>query len=107
MCDAERLLLDTLDEARALTEAGVLTLPLAVSLQVLDIADAALVPEEGSGSSVGPDAPDAIVAPIVVAAWGLDADAAARRLCDALWQGWGIRRSRHFLPDGTPQPRAR
>lgn len=105
--DAERLLLDTLDEARVLTEAGVLTLPLAVSLQVLDVEGAALVPEEGSGSSVGPDAPDAVVEPVVLASWGSEADAAARRLCDALWQGWGIRRSRHFLPDATLQPRAR
>lgn len=105
--DAERLLLDALEEARVLTEAGVLTLPLAVSLQVLDVEGAALVPEEGSGSSVGPDAPDAVVEPVVVASWGPEADAAARRLCDALWQGWGIRRSRHFLPDGTLRPPAR
>lgn len=40
-----------------------------------------------------------------MAAWGPEADAAARGLCDALWQGWGIRRSRHFLADGALRPR--
>lgn len=98
----ENTVLDALDAARDLTEAGVLTLPLAVGLQLFDVGGAAFASDVSRGGALAtPPDGDVRLEPAVIESWGPAADATMRRLFDAVWQAWGHRRAFSYAPDGT------
>ena len=100
--EVEQNVLDALEVARDLTDAGVLPLPVALSLQLLDVGDATFATgtKHDRGAEGRPDG-DVTIDPVVVTTWGREAERDARQMFDAVWQAWGFRQSFHYLNDGS------
>jgi hypothetical protein len=95
--------LEALEHARALTDLGILSLPIVMSLRLLDVVGARLGHRAPAPQSDLPPYtdPDVIIDPLLITDWGADADRAARRLFDTIWQAWGWPESLHYDRSGA------
>ena len=102
----ETRVLRALGEAAKLTEEGLLPLPVVISLQLLEMRGIHLftsarvwVPDDGITRPFQYD--EIPIAPAVITSWGAEAELAAKRLFDVIWQACGYLRSFHYDDDGV------
>lgn len=106
--DGLSLELDTLavlQQARSLSDEGVLTLPFALSLQLAHVHGIVLTapgkrPPMGSVRAIEID--NVPIEPVIVNRWD-EADAAIRGIFHVMWQAWGWPRSPYYDPSGERQ----
>lgn len=102
----EKDILASLTEAAALTDACLLNLPVAISLRLFGVSGVFLestagrMPDFEQYTHPFPQ-PEILIEPVVVSAWGADADRAIRRLLDTVWQAAGYLRCFHYDEAGV------
>lgn len=96
-------ILNALAECAALSEDGLLPLPVMVSVRLLDVGGSLLKTFQNDpwyGQHQQTD-PDVYLTPVVINAWGPPAAEQTRQVFDEMWQAWHFPACQSYYPDGT------
>ncbi|HEU0077717.1 MAG TPA: hypothetical protein VFQ76_08735 [Longimicrobiaceae bacterium] len=93
-----------LNQCAALTEDGLLPLPVLVQLSILGAQGSELraSPESYKDSAQPLPHPDLLLQPLVLSSWDAGAHVQVRQMFDEMWQAWGISHCGNYQADGQP-----
>jgi hypothetical protein len=100
--EVEKDILRALDECAALTEDGLLPLPVLVSVRLLDVESTVLKRHARDweyGQHLQTD-PHVFLTPVILTNWGDAAQAQVRVVFDEMWQAWHFPECGSYYPDG-------
>ncbi len=100
--EVELDILRALKECAALTDDGLLPLPVLVSVRLLDVGGSRLqaTPVDWLHTKEIQSAQHVYLTPVILNSWGADAQQQIRALFDELWQAWHQPSCQNYYPDG-------
>ena len=102
--DLEQAVLDALGQAAGLSESGLVALPVAVSLRLMQMGTASLYSAQKSLERRELPEGETFVEPVLLNEWAAELESIARSLFDVVWQSWGWQRSWHYANTGARLP---
>ena len=95
-------ILKALAECAALTEDGLLPLPVLISVRLLDVEGTLLkgFPDDWMNGEHPQTDSDVFLTPVVIHGWGQFAEEQVRQVFDEMWQAWHLPACANYHPDG-------